>query len=289
MAVERHYSLTFPVHFWGLMIRSIQIYRYSFINYVVLSVLTYMPFLIFDKFSRFDLLDIVEFFHGNLLDIIIFLTLPTLLIERKVFPISTIQLFIQRFFASAVIISFVQLGILLFFTTFFAQISLGTIIIGIIPYIFLLFAGFFLIMENSMNLISVRKNLFNSISMVKNQFFSIFWNYINITIIMIIPLFVFSIWYLGRHSDLIQFVEALGDNQNPDTMVGQNLLSIIQGIVQEPGFKWSRITIHVLLRPIKSLFLSLLFLGLLQLVKPNDIKSFLGVQEEDASMSELDG
>jgi len=209
--------------------------------------------------------------------------------EKKVFPISTIQLFIQRFFASAVIISFVQLGILLFFTTFFAQISLGTIIIGIIPYIFLLFAGFFLIMENSSKLISVRKNLISSIGLVKNQFFSIFWNYLNITIIIVIPLFLFSILYLGRHPELVQFVELLQENQTTDSLAGQNLLSIIQNIVQEPGFKWSRITIHVLLRPIKSLFLSLLFLGLLQQIKPDDIKSFLGVREEDTSISEVDG
>ena len=289
MAVERHYSLTFPVHFWGLMIRSIQIYRHAFVNYLVLAIITYLPFLVFDKFSRLDLLDIVEFFHGNFLDVIIFLTLPTLLMEKKVFPISTIQLFIQRFFASAVIISFVQLGILLFYTTFFAQISLGTIIIGIIPYIFLLFAGFFLIMENSSKLISVRKNLISSIGLVKNQFFSIFWNYLNITIIIVIPLFLFSILYLGRHPELVQFVELLQENQTTDSLAGQNLLSIIQNIVQEPGFKWSRITIHVLLRPIKSLFLSLLFLGLLQQIKPDDIKSFLGVREEDTSISEVDG
>jgi len=248
-----------------------------------------LPFLIFDKFSRFDLLDIVEFFHGNFLDVIVFLTLPTLLIEKKVFPISTIQLFFQRFFASAVIISFVQLGILLFFTTFFAQISLGTIIIGIIPYIFLLFAGFFLIMENSHQLISVRRNLVNSVKLVKNQFFSIFWNYLNITILLIVPLFIFSLWYLGRHTELIQFVATINDGQTPDTLKGQKLLTLIQSIVQEPGFKWSRISIHILLRPIKSLFLSLLFLGLLQPVKPNDIKSFLGIQEDEPSVTEPDG
>ena len=104
MSEDRHYNLTFPINFWGLMIRSIQIYRHTFLNYLTLAVITYLPFLIFDQFSRFDLLDIVEFFHGNFLDVIVFLTLPTLLIEKKVFPISTIQLFFQRFFASAVII-----------------------------------------------------------------------------------------------------------------------------------------------------------------------------------------
>jgi hypothetical protein len=288
MSEDRHYNLTFPINFWGLMIRSIQIYRHTFLNYLTLAVITYLPFLIFDQFSRFDLLDIVEFFHGNFLDVIVFLTLPTLLIEKKVFPISTIQLFFQRFFASAVIISLVQLGILLFFTTFFAQISLGTIIIGIIPYIFLLFAGFFLIMENSPQLISVRRNLINSVKLVKNQFFSIFWNYLNITILLIVPLFVFSLWYLGRHTELIQFVATINDGQTPDTLKGQKLLTLIQSIVQEPGFKWSRISIHILLRPIKSLFLALLFLGLLQPVKPDDIKSFLGVPEDEPSVSKLD-
>ena len=80
MSEDRHYNLTFPINFWGLMIRSIQIYRHTFLNYLTLAVITYLPFLIFDQFSRFDLLDIVEFFHGNFLDVIVFLTLPTLLI-----------------------------------------------------------------------------------------------------------------------------------------------------------------------------------------------------------------
>lgn len=286
MAVKPINQFDFPIKFWAIMIRSIQIYKRSFFNYFILALLTYLPFLIFDQLSRFDLLDIVEFFHGNFLDVVIFLTLPTLYMNKRVFPFATLQLFMHRFFASAVVISFVQLGTLLFFTTFFAQISIGIIIIGIIPYIFLLFAGFFLILENSAKLISVRNNLWNSIKLVRNQFFSIFWNYINITILMVLPLFFFSVWYLGSHPELMTFVESLKNPPQNDLIVGQKLLNTIQSIVQETGFKWSRIGIHLILRPIKSLFLAFLFLGLLQYTAPHAIKSFLGHEDtEEMSLS----
>ncbi|MCP4753453.1 MAG: hypothetical protein GY866_21395 [Proteobacteria bacterium] len=276
MAVNSLTSLDFPVRFWGIMIKSLQVYKSSFFNYLLLAILTYIPFLLIDSFSKIDTLDIIEFFHGNFLDIVIFLTLPTLFLEKRVLPIATIVLFMHRFFASAVVISFIQLGTLLFFITFFAQISLGVIIIGIIPYIFLLFAGFFLIMENSPKMISVRYNLSNSIRLVRNQFFSIFWNYINVTIFMILPLFLFSVWYLGRHPELIVFAESLKNSSGNDIISGQKLLNLIQNIVQESGFKWSRIGIHLIFRPLKSLFLCFLFLGIIQEISPKTITRFLG-------------
>lgn len=283
MIIEHSNNPNFPIHFWRIIIKSFRTYLNSFSSYLLLAILTYIPFVVFDQFSKLDLLDIIEFFHGNFLDIVIFLTLPTLFTHKKVFPFATITLFMQRFFTSAVIISFVQLGTLLFFMMFFAQISLGVIIVGIIPYILLLFAGFFLIMENSAKLVSIKYNLINSIKLVKSQFFSIFWNYINITILMIIPLFLFSVWYLGQHSGLAIFAESVGKNAAVQPATGEKLLMLIQDIVQESGFKWGRIGIHIIFRPIKSLFLSFLFLGIIQQFSPNSIRSFLGDNKADDS------
>ncbi len=278
----------FPITFSGILIKSIRTYAESFFNYLLLACITYVPFLFLIEISKLDLMDIVEFFHGNFLDIIVFLTLPTLFINNKVFPLATISLFMQRFFASAVIISFVQLGTLLFFITFFAQISLGVILIGIIPYLFLLFAGFFLIMENASKLISVKSNLLNSIKLVRGQFFSIFWNFISITFVVFLPLFFFSLWYLGSHPEMIEIRNNMNNNPEADTMVVQRFLTLVQGIVQEGGFKWSRIGIHILFRPLKSLFLAFLFLSIIQRISPGTIVRFLGQNTpgEDSAATE---
>ncbi len=283
MIIDHSSDLDFPVRFWRIIIKSLKTYFNSFANYFLLAVLTYIPFVLFDQFSKFDLLDLIEFFHGNFLDIVIFLTLPTLYMQKRVFPLATISLFIQLFFTSAVLISFVQLGTLLFFMMFFAQISLGVIIIGIIPYVLLLFAGFYLIMENSTKLVSVRYNLLNSIRLVKTQFFAIFWNYINITILMILPLFFFSVWYLGQHTELAISADSVRTSTSVESTNGENLLVLIQNIIQEPGFKWGRISIHLLFRPIKSLFLAFLFLGIIQQFSPDTIKAFLGEKKSETT------
>lgn len=276
MRVLNQDHLFFPASFAGILIKSIQTYAGSFLNYFILACITYLPFLILIEVSRLDLMDFIEFFHGNFLDIIIFLTLPTLFINKRVFPLATISLFMQRFFASAVVISLVQLGTLLFFITFFAQISLGAILVGVIPYLFLLFAGFFLIMENAQKLISIRMNLLNSVKLVRGQFFSIFWNFISITFMIFLPLFFFTLWYLGTHPDMIEVRNSMAGSTTADTMAIQRALQLLQEIIQEGGFKWSRIAIHVLFRPLKSLFLAFLFLGIIQRISPSTIVNFLG-------------
>ncbi len=288
MGVLNKDHLYFPTSFNAILIKSIRIYAISFVNYLLIAFITYIPFLILIELSKLDIMDMVEFFHGNFLDIVIFLTLPTLFLEKKVLPLATISLFVQRFFASAVVISFIQLGTLLFFITFFARISLGAILVGIIPYIFLLFAGFFLIMENSPRLISIRLNLIHSIKLVRGQFFSIFWNFISITILVFIPLFFFSLWYIGSHQEMIVIREGLSQNPEADSMIVQNFLTLVQSIVQENGFKWSRIGIHILFRPLKSLFLTMLFLGIIQRVSPSTIVNFLGINSNSETASDSD-
>jgi len=283
MEVKPQHKPEFPTHFGGIILRSLKSYRDHFLNYLLLAVITYLPFLVIIQLSHFDLIDIVEFFHGHFLDIIVFLTLPTMLMEKRVFPFATIALFFQRFFASAVVLCFIQLGTLLFFVTFFAQIGLGVILIGVIPYIFLLFAGYYLIMENSERLLSIRPNLKGSIQLVRSRFFTVFWNYFNITIFMFLPLFFFSLWYFSRHDEMLVIRDTLAQATESDLILGQRFIEIIQNIVQETGFKWSRIGIHIGFRPLKSLFLSFLFLSLLQHLTPAAIQGFLGKNREEGS------
>lgn len=276
---------SFPSGFGSIVIKSASYFRRAFISYITLAILTYIPFLIIIQISAYDILDIIEFFHGHFLDIIVFLTLPTLLLERRVFPFATISMFFQRFFASAVLLSLIQFGTLILFMMFSIQISIGVILLGLIPYIFLLFSGFFLIMENSNKLFSIRYNLLNSIRLVKTQFFPVFWNYLNITIIMFVPLFAFSLWYFGSHPEITDIRKALESGTGNDMMLTQRFLETMQRIALEPGFRWSRIGIHILIRPLKSLFLSILFLGLLQRVSPHIVEAYFGRSEEEASPS----
>ncbi len=95
---------------------------------------------------------------------------------------------------------------------------------------------------------------------------------------MIIPLFFFSAWYLGNHPEFIAIADSLKAPAGNDLIMGEKLLNVLQTTIQEPEFKWSRIAIHVLFRPIKSLFLAFLFLGIVNQISPNIINSFLGIQ-----------
>ena len=270
----------FPVMFWGVAKKSVTFFRLAFINYLLLSILSYLPFLVIDLFSTSYAIDLIEFFHGNFLDIIIFLTLPTVYLQNRVYPVATLQLFFQRFFASAVVISFIQFGTLALFTLFFTQISISIILIGMIPYIYLLFAGFFLIMENSSKLISVKANLLNSINLVRSRFIMFFVHYLFITFITSLPFVLFFMWYMVEQPEFTAFQKVFQNQPNNTELITERLLALLESF-NKPGFHWSRVTIHVLFRPIKSLFLAFLFLGVLFRINPNAVKSYLGFEKTD--------
>lgn len=278
-------DLNFPVFFWGILGKSISFFRKSFLNFIILSILSFIPFLIVDLFSASYAIDLIEFFHGNFLDIIIFLTLPTIYLQNRVFPVATLQLFFQRFFASAVVISFIQFGTLTLFTLVFAQISFAIILIGMIPYIYLLFAGFFLIMENSPKLISVKANLINSINLVRSRFFVFFVHYFFITFITSLPFVLFFMWYMVELPEFAAFEQTFRTNPENTAALSQSLATLLESFNQ-PGFKWGRITIHVLFRPIKSLFLCFLFLGVLHRFNPEVVLSFLGFEKSEEEEEE---
>ncbi len=265
----------FPVLFWGIFKKGITIYKQSFLSYLILTLITFLPFLIFDTLIKFDIFGIIKLFHGNFLDIIIFLTLPTVFTQRKVYPMATIQLFMQRFFLSSAIIIFIQLVTILFFST----------LVGFIPYIFFMFAGFFLIMENSPASISIQNNLINSIRLVKSRFFPLFWNYLSISFLIVIPfvLIVYAILYFNEHPSLINLIEAFEKGSADKKLIDQHFWKVIDAIIE---FKETHIVCHVVFRPIKSLFLAFLFLGIINQITPGVIRDYLGVSNGKENLNE---
>lgn len=270
--------------FKSLLPQSIKFFQYAFLSYFTISVLAFLPFVAFNLFSHSNFLEIEEFIHGVFVDILVFLTFPTLFSEKKVYPIATIQLFLQRFFASSVLIGLLQMGVLFLFLSFFAQISFGLILVGVIPYLFTIFAGFFLIFENSAGLIDVNKNVLRSAQLVKQFFIPVFQNFLMISLIIILPMFLFSIWFISNNEELAAIIRG-AEQGAAATRNGVEVLSLIQDLVQTASFQWGRVSIHILFRPLKSIFLSILFLSLVYKINPKGVISFLGLTEQNVDTS----
>lgn len=268
-----------PVQFWGILKKSISFYRCSFFSYLVISIVTFVPFIVLNQFTQSNFLEIEEFIHGVFIDILIFLTFPTLISEKKIYPFATIQMFLQRFFASSVLIGLVQMGVLFLFLSFFAQLSFGFILVGIIPYLFTIFAGFYLIFENSTRLIDVNKNLLRSIQLVKQFFMAVFQNFLMISLIIMIPMFIFSVWFITNHTEVAALLQ--GAKQGATAGAGVEVFSLIQEVIQTASFQWGRISIHLLFRPLKSIFLAVLFFSLVSKIDPVGVASFLGFSENN--------
>ena len=88
---------------------------------------------------------------------------------------------------------------------------------------------------------------------------------------------------------MIEIRNSMESSPEADTMIVQRFLTLVQGIVQEGGFKWSRIGIHILFRPLKSLFLAFLFLGIIQRISPGTIVNFLGQDSGTEESAAVEG
>ncbi len=256
-------DLGYPLSYIKMFSKSIQIYRGSFFNYFILSLLIYLPFLLIEQLGKIEFVFLIEIFHGNFLDILVFLTLPTLIIHKKVFPLGTIQIFLQRFLASAVTITFIQL----------AFNFLG--IIGFIPYLFILFAGFFLVIENSSKIINVKSCMIQSVQLMRNFFFAVTWNFILITILVNLPVSLFAIWYFSDHQGLWEVLSSLESVQKDNTVSFQQLFEASVRLTREPGFMFGRILLHIVFRPIKSIFMASVFISLMHHLYPERINNEL--------------
>lgn len=305
-------DLGLPIKFKPVFKKTFLLYRTYFLSVISLSALVYLPFLLLEPFTDDpQFVVFVETLHGSFLDIIIFLTLPTIFIHKKIFPIATLQIFFQRFFASSVIISMAQffalivIGIMVFmklaisilaigtqavggipFLIIFLPISIAILIIGFIPYIKLIFSGFFLILRNEAKLIDVKRNLISSIQLLKTSLFPVLFAIFKITILISIPVFIFMNWYLMSHPDVTALIKSFDTTQS---VVGEkmietqlDMMNIVFKILQEPKFAIGRIIIHCLVRPIKSIFLCMIFLSLMSRFNPDSIKSYFSIQTPDS-------
>jgi hypothetical protein len=304
-------DLGLPIKFKIVFKKTFLLYRTYFLSVISLSTLVYLPFLLLEPFTDDpQFVVFVETLHGCFLDIIIFLTLPTIFIHKKIFPIATLQIFFQRFFASSVIISVAQffalivIGIMVFmklaisilaigtqtvggipFLIIFLPISIAILIIGFIPYIKLIFSGFFLILGNETKLIDVKRNLISSIQLLKTSLFPVLFAIFKITILISIPVFIFMNWYLMSHPDVTTLIKSF---DTPQAAMGEkmietqlDMMNIVFKILEEPKFAIGRIIIHCLVRPIKSIFLCILFLSLMSRFNPDSIKSYFSIQTPD--------
>ncbi|MBT4286658.1 MAG: hypothetical protein HOD92_04915 [Deltaproteobacteria bacterium] len=306
-------DLGLPIKFKTIFKKTFLLYRSHFLSVISLSALAYLPFLLLEPFTDDpQFVVFVETLHGCFLDVIIFLTLPTIFIHKKIFPIATLQIFFQRFFASSVIISVVQffalivIGIMIFmklaisvlaigtqaaggipFLIIFIPISIAILVVGFIPYIKLIFSGFFLILGNETKLIDVKRNLLSSIQLLKTSLFPVLIAIFKITILISIPVFIFMNWYLMNHPEVTALIKSF-DTQQPamgEKMIETQLemINIVFKILQEPNFAIGRILIHCLVRPIKSIFLCILFLSLMMRFNPDSIKSYFSIQTPDTT------
>ena len=279
----------FPSRFGEIVVNSLKYYKQFFAAYVTISFLSFLPFFIVNYLTPFPLLDIFEVIHGSILDVIVFLTLPTLLIDRKVFPVATLFVF-KRFVATAILISIFQFAALLFFVAVFVQINIALVFFGFFPYIFLIFAGFFLVLDNNPNIMNMGTTLIRSFRLVGQSFLPVTLGVINISILMFVPVSVFSFWYFGNHPEMAQFSAPMGFDATSDSRVTENFLGTFQSVVQETGFQTGRIGIHVIIRPLKALFLSFLFLGILSVLSPGLVKAyFTSYQSQVATPNEEEG
>lgn len=77
-------------------------------------------------------------------------------------------------------------------------------------------------------------------------------------------------------------------NQPENTELFRQQYSALVDKVTGHDFLWTSLVSHVVFRPIKSLFLSFLFLGILYRLNPEPVKGFLGFPEPDDSQEDSD-
>ncbi len=275
----------FPLEFPSLLASSVACYKSFFFPFLALAVITYLPFWVLSFFVGMELHELLDIIHGALLDMVIFLAFPTIFMERRVYPLATANLF-QRFFTSGVLLALFQVGVLLVGLMFFFALSPGLIFLGVAPFLFLLFSGHYLILHNEDRLIDLRQNIKASAALVKQNFFPIFWNYLNISLFLLFPIFAFSIYYVLSHEEVLAFLKRIEAAQTPVLGLNEEMVTLIQKVSAEPAYLYTRAGLYLLLRPLKAIFLSFLFLAMLSKLNPSWAYSFLGILEKTPPQDE---
>ncbi len=254
----------FPVSFGQVLGLSFDAYKRFFPSFFFIAILSFLPFFFLGQILSYKNTEILGLVHGLLLDMIIFLAIPTIYSAGKIFPLTTLQIF-QRFFTSAILICFAQF--------FFMMIGL----IGAVPLMFIIFAGQFLILNNQEKFVDILPNLKDSVSLAKDNFGLIFWSFIGITLISILPEVIFRLGYVLSHPE----IQALAAQGEEGELIGaeftNKVFNLVEVIAAENGFQmWNNI-LHLISRPFKALFMAFLFLGCFNQKDSARIKSYLQI------------
>jgi len=266
--------------FWSLFLKSIQYYRGTFKNLLILTVVSYLPFFVIGRFTRVDLADPMELLHGFLLDILICLALPTIINQGKVYPLATFKIF-QDYFAQVVVIILGQMFLIFFLMAFFSSFGLVFLFVSLLPFVFVLFTGQFALVNGKTKIMELSENVSASFSLVKGNFRLVLFGYLNISSLMVLPILIFSMYYIGSHSTAAHLLEASESAKVAGGVPLQDIVGEIKGIVDEEGYQNGRLVVHLLVRPLKSLFMALLFAHLLQLIAPDKYNRFFKMAESE--------
>ncbi len=277
-------DLGYPLFFFKMFEKSVRIYFHSLLNYIIISFLVYSPLLLFEITGQPQLVTFFEMFHSSFVDILVFLTLPTLLVYNTVMPLRTIQIFLQRFFASAVVITIIQLFVYSFGSFFFG-------IIGLIPYVFIIFAGFFLVIENSSATFNVKRSLSQSLLLSRTVLLPIIWNLVLVSVLLSLPIVVFVFWHLSGNQELWEAYQAseavLLANQEHSwewmAKTAESTRSVFLQLFKEPEFRVGWAFLHILIRPLKAIFIAVMFIALMQRLDPVRIKKYLSIHSQESS------
>jgi len=268
--------------FWSLFIKSLGYYRATFKNLMILTVVSYLPFFVIGRFTRSDLSDPMELLHGFLLDVLVCLALPTILSQSKVYPLETLKIF-QDYFAQIVVIILGQMFFIFFLMLLFSSFGVMFLFFSLLPFVFVLFAGQFALVNGKPKIMELSENLVASFSLVKENFRLVLFSYLNISSLMIVPILVFSLYYVGSHP-LANQMAAASESKEMAQVPMVEFMGQIKTIVGEEGYQNGRLVVHLLVRPIKSLFMALLFAQLLMIIAPEKFSRFFqisGADDED--------
>lgn len=268
-----------PFQLPALMNQALGHYRAHFGGILLLSLLSYLPFWVLGQVSAaMDLGDLAELFHGFLLDILMFLALPTLLVFKKVYPLETLKIFTD-YFAAAVVVVLVQVFALFFLMFFFSGFGVVFALFGLVPFVFLLFVGQFALVNNSPKLADLKEAVADSFSLVKAHFWPVLLSYLNLSTLMILPILLFSIFFMQQHPAIAQLSEA----EAPlDTA---SLFGAIQQVMDETSYQLGRMGIHLIFRPFKALVMALILAQLLKQTMPRKYDAYFNFTEPPAEQS----
>lgn len=240
----------FPLGFFPQLIQALQNYGRFLPAYLMLSVATYFPFVLLDELTSFDSYGVSGFLTARFFDVVVFISIPFLVTNNYISVKQVLQLFFQRFFGKIVLVCLIQFSFIFLAVGFFASINISLLFLGFFAYLFILFAGLFMVFYSvgQDRLPPIPLVVVNSFLLVRNHFGLVFRNILLLSIYAAFPTLVFLFGYSANIDGLDQV---------------QDFNALVSTLLQDPGLKWGMVAIQTIVRPFESLFLGFLFLGIL--------------------------